>query len=163
MGLREKARKSLQGGAREEAEELDAPVMPKVDVAKIEAEAKAREDQLRRELADSRKLSDAKGAQIARQDAKLAQLEARAKELEAASAADAREASRILKEAQVELEEAQGEVKALRKSKATAKDAEAATEQLRKTRAAVDTKESSLKKRAAELESVVSSLDNRNK
>src|SRR6266566_3001440 len=163
LGLREKARKSLQGGAREEAGELDAPVMPKVDVAKIEAEAKAREDQLRRELADSRKLSDAKGAQIARQDAKLAQLEARAKELEAASAADAREASRILKEAQVELEEAQEELKALRKSKATAKDAEAATEQLRKTRAAVDTKESSLKKRAAELESVVASLDKRNK
>src|SRR6266566_769922 len=135
MGLREKARKSLQGGAREEAEELDAPVMPKVDIAKIEAEGKAREDQLRRELADSRKLSDAKGAQIARQDAKLAQLEARAKELEAASAADAREASRSLKEAQVELEDAREEVKALRKSKATAKDAEAATEQLRKTRA----------------------------
>src|SRR5207247_4097009 len=61
MGLREKARKSLQGGEREEAEELEAPVMPKVDIGKIEAEAKAREDQLRRELADSRKLSDAKG------------------------------------------------------------------------------------------------------
>src|SRR3989440_6337000 len=163
MGLREKARKSLQGGTREEAEELDAPVLPKVDIGKIEAEAKAREDQLRRELADSRKISDAKGAQISPQDAKLAQLEAQVKELEAASAAATREASPSLKEAQVELVEAQGEVKALRKSKATAKDAEAATEQLRKTRAAVDTKEGSLKKREAELESVVASLDKRNK
>src|SRR2546430_9727078 len=106
MGLREKARKSLQGGAREEAEELDAPVLPKIDVAKIEAEAKAREDQLRRELADSRKLSHAKRAQLARQDAKLPQLAARAKELEPPRPADAPNASPILKEAQVELAEA---------------------------------------------------------
>src|SRR5438046_10241849 len=79
MGLREKARKSLQGGEREEAEELEAPVMPKVDIGKIEAEAKAREDKLRRELADSRKQSDAKDAQIARQGAEVEQNEARVK------------------------------------------------------------------------------------
>ena len=59
MGLREKARKSLDAGA-----EAEDRVTLKVDVAALEAEAKAREDQLRRELVDSRKLSDAKGAQI---------------------------------------------------------------------------------------------------
>src|SRR3989475_520148 len=157
MGLREKARKSLEGGA-----EAEDRVTLKVDVAALEAEAKAREDQLRRELVDIRKLSDAKGAQIARQDSKLMQLEARLKELEAAGAA-AREASRTLKQAQAELEEARDEVKTLRKSKATVKDAESATEQLRKTRVAVDTKEASLKKREAEVESMVASLNKHDK
>src|SRR2546427_2011753 len=144
MGLREKARKSLDAGA-----EAEDRVTLKVDVAALEAEAKAREDQLRRELVDSRKLSDAKGAQIARQDSKLMLLEARLKELEAAGAAAAREASRTLKQAQAELEEARDEVKTLRKSKATVKDAESATEQLRKTRVAVETKEATFKKRHA--------------
>src|SRR3989442_115876 len=119
MGLREKARKSLQGGAREEAEELDAPVMPKVDIAKIEAEAKAREDQLRRERAESRKLSAAKGAQIARQDAKLAQRE-RALSITQdkldAEARVVREAGREVQQSRAKLETREAELADARKT-----------------------------------------------
>ena len=52
MGLREKARKSLET----HEEELDAPVLLKVDAAERE-EAKAREAQLRKDLEDVRLLN----------------------------------------------------------------------------------------------------------
>src|SRR5207245_11403647 len=86
MGLREKARKSLEV----DEDESDAPVLLKVDAAERE-EAKAREAQLRKELEDARKLSDAKTAQIARHDDTIHGLQARVKDLEAASTAAARE------------------------------------------------------------------------
>src|SRR5205809_879175 len=102
MGLREKARKSLQGGEREEAEELEAPVMPKVDIGKIEAEAKAREEQLRRELADSRKLSAAMDAPLAPQDAQLARLDPPGRPAEDAR----RAAARVVRQAGREVQQA---------------------------------------------------------
>src|SRR5436309_14899543 len=90
MGLREKARKSLEV----DEDESDAPVLLKVDAAERE-EAQAREAQLRKELEDARKLSDAKTAQIARHDETVDGLQARGKELEVVSASavqDAKEA-----------------------------------------------------------------------
>src|SRR5438093_13788723 len=82
MGLREKARKSLET----HEEELDAPVLLKVDAAEGD-EAKAREAQLRKDLEDARKLSDPKTAQIARHEDTIHGLESRVKALESASTA----------------------------------------------------------------------------
>src|SRR2546429_9881768 len=93
MGLREKARKSLETNE----EELDAPVLLKVDAAERE-EAKAREAQLRKDLEDARKLSDAKTAQIARHEDTIHGLQSRGKELESASTAAARVTTTGLKE-----------------------------------------------------------------
>ncbi len=56
MGLRERARKSLAAG--EAADEADESLVVHVDVARIESEAKAREEQLKKELHEARKLSD---------------------------------------------------------------------------------------------------------
>src|SRR3989442_12210804 len=93
MGLREKARKSLET----DEEELDAPVLLKVDAAERE-EAKAREAQLRKDLEDARKLSDAKTAQIARHEDTIHGLQTRGKELHAARTAGDRETKKALKE-----------------------------------------------------------------
>src|SRR6058998_1772766 len=103
MGLREKARKSLEANE----DEIDAPVLLKVDAAERE-EAKARETKLRKELEDARKLSDAKTAQIARHDDTIHDLQARVKEVEAASTAAERETKKALKELEGELKEARG-------------------------------------------------------
>src|SRR3989442_12741629 len=101
MGLREKARKSLET----DEEELDAPVLLKVDAAERE-EAKAREAQLRKELEEARKLSDAKTAQIGRHDDTIHGLQTRVNELETASTAAGRETNKALKGLQVEVKEA---------------------------------------------------------
>src|SRR5437879_9252783 len=90
MGLREKARKSLQPDATADRVEQSAPMLLELEASEREAEAKAREAQLRKELADARKLSEAKDAEIARQTAKRGHLEARVKELETANAAEER-------------------------------------------------------------------------
>ena len=88
MGLREKARKSLQPDATADRVEQSAPMLLELEASEREAEAKARETQLRKELADARRLSEAKDAEIARQTAKRGHLEARVKELETANAAE---------------------------------------------------------------------------
>src|SRR5256712_13318477 len=98
MGLREKARKSLETNE----EELDAPVLLKVDAAERE-EAKAREAQLRKDLEDARQLSDANTVQIAPHDETIHALQARVKELEAASAAAERVTQTVMKELAGEL------------------------------------------------------------
>src|SRR5713226_3732962 len=116
MGLREKARKSLQPDATADDVEQRAPMLLELEAAEREAEAKAREARLRKELADARKLSEAKDAEIARQSAKRGHLETRVKELEAANAAE-REASQHLKKAEAELDDARKEVTALQKFK----------------------------------------------
>src|SRR5947208_13640843 len=113
MGLREKARKSLETNE----EELDAPVLLKVDAAERE-EAKAREAQLRKDLEDARKLSDAKTAQIARHDDTIHGLQSRVKELEAASTAAECETQNAVKELEDELKEPHVELQELRKNKA---------------------------------------------
>jgi chromosome segregation ATPase len=95
MGLRERARKSL--GAESEAERRHEPVKVVREEAALDAEAKEREDQLRKELAEARKISAAKGAQIARQDVKLEELATRVKELEAARTGAERDAAQALK------------------------------------------------------------------
>src|SRR2546429_6397606 len=127
MGLREKARKSLET----DEEVLDAPVLLKVDAAERE-EAKAREAQLRKDLEDARKLSDAKTAQIARHDDTIHGLQTRVKELEAASAGAERETKKALKELEGELMEAREELQDLRKNKAATADAEAAMDRPRR-------------------------------
>ena len=121
MGLREKARKSMDGGASADAK-ADEPVPLKADVEALEAEAKDREDELRRELSEAKKLSDAKGGQITRQDAKIEKLEGQVRELESASTGLERESARSLKQAKGELEAAQEELAGLRKSRAAAKE-----------------------------------------
>src|SRR5436309_15330769 len=110
MGLREKARKSLEV----DEDESDAPVLLKVDAAERE-EAKAREAQVRKELEDARKLSDAKTGQIARHDDTIHGLQTRVKDLEAASTAAERETKKALKELEVEFKEAREEVQDMRK------------------------------------------------
>src|SRR2546428_2273893 len=125
MGLREKARKSLET----DEEELDAPVLLKVDSAERE-EAKAREAQLRKELEEARKLSDAKTAQIARHDDTIHGLQTRVKELETASTAAERETKKALKELEGELKEARAALQDLRQNKAAAADARAAVDQV---------------------------------
>src|SRR5213593_2790598 len=110
MGLREKARKSLQPGDTAEEVEQNAPMLLELEAAEREVEAKAREAQLRKELADARKLSGAKDAEIARQTAKRSQLETRVKDLEVANANAEREATQRLKEAQSEIEDARKEI-----------------------------------------------------
>src|SRR2546422_10037849 len=112
MGLREKARKSLEANE----DEIDAPVLLKVDAAERE-EAKARETQLRKELEDARKLSDAKTAQIARQDDTIHGLQTRVKDLEAASAIAERDAKKAVKELEGEIKEAREELQDLRKNR----------------------------------------------
>ena len=128
MGLREKARKSLQPDSTADEVEQSAPMLLELEAAEREAEAKAREAKLRKELADARKLSEAKDAEIARQGAKRGQLEARFKDLEAANAAAEREASQRLKQAGAELDDARKDVAALQKFKSTAKEAESTTQ-----------------------------------
>src|SRR3989454_11556089 len=150
MGLREKARKSLET----DEEELDAPVLLKVDSAE-RGEAKAREAQLRKELEEARKLSDAKTAQIARHDDTIHGLQTRGKELETASTAAEREATKCLKGLEGELKEARAELQDLRKNKAAAAGAEAAMDKGEKERAAVDGKGASLRKREGEGEDLV--------
>jgi len=108
MGLREKARKSLEANE----DEIDAPVLLKVDAAERE-EAKARVTQLRKELEDARKLSDAKTAQIARQDDTIHGLQTRVKDLEAASAIAERDAKKAVKELEGEIKEAREELQDL--------------------------------------------------
>src|SRR2546426_100676 len=61
MGLREKARKSLQPDATADRVEQSAPMLLELEASEREAEAKARETQLRKELTDARRLSEAKG------------------------------------------------------------------------------------------------------
>ncbi len=100
--MREKARKSL--AAREAGDEEDESLVVHVDVARIESEAKAREEQLKKELHEARKLSDAKGAQIARQDDVIEGLERRVKELGSAQTAAEREAKRAVEAAQKQLD-----------------------------------------------------------
>src|SRR5439155_16743092 len=129
MGLREKARKSLQPDATADEVEQNAPMLLELEASEREAEAKAREGHLRKELADARKLSEAKDAEIARQSAKRGHLEARVKELEAANAAAEREASQHLKEAEAELDDARKDIAALQKFKSTAKEAESTSQQ----------------------------------
>src|SRR6059036_2803613 len=109
MGLREKARKSLET----HEEERDAPVLLKVDAAERE-EAKAREAQLRAELEDARKLSDAKTAQIARHDETIHGLQARVKEIEAASNSAEGEANKAVKDHEGELKETRDQLQELR-------------------------------------------------
>src|SRR2546425_3405564 len=142
MGLREKARKSLETNE----EELDAPVLLKVDAAERE-EAKAREAQLRKDLEDARKLSDAKTAQIARHDDTIHGLQTRVKELEAASTAAERETKKALKELEGELKEAREELQDLRKNKAAMADAEAAKDKGEKKQTARGGKEGAPRKR----------------
>src|SRR2546428_13418311 len=158
MGLREKARKSLET----DEEELDAPVLLKVDSAERE-EAKAREAQLRKELEEARKLSDAKTAQIARHDDTIHGLQTRVKELETASTAAERGTKKALKELEGELKEARAELQDLRKNKAAAAAGESALRKAEKKRAAVDGKEASLRKREGEVEALVASLDGRHR
>ena len=94
MGLRERARKTLEAG--EDADESEDEVVVKIDLAALEAEAKAREDQLKKELQEARKLSEAKTAQISRQDGIIKDLEARTKELESARTGAVRESKKAL-------------------------------------------------------------------
>src|SRR5437867_13137166 len=108
MGLREKARKSLEV----DEDESDAPVLLKVDAAERE-EAKAREAQLRKEPEDVRKLADAKTAQIERHDETIHGLQARVKESEAASTSAEREATEELKDLEGELKETRAELRDL--------------------------------------------------
>src|SRR2546422_11652032 len=135
MGLRENARNSLEP----DEEELDAPVLLKVDSAERE-EAKAREAQLRKELEEARKLPDAKTAQIARHDDTIHGLQTRVKELETASTAAERETKKALKELEGELKERPAELQDLRKKKAPAADAEARMDKAEKKQAAADGK-----------------------
>src|SRR2546425_817395 len=132
MGLREKAQKSLQPDATADRVEQSAPMLLELEASEREAEAKALEAQLRKELADARRLSEAKDAEIARQTAKRGHLEARVKELETANAAEEREASQRLKAAEAERDDARKEITALQKFKSTAKEAESTSQQLRK-------------------------------
>src|SRR5438128_11517301 len=124
MGLRGKARKPLEPDATADRVEQSAPMLLELEASEREAEAKAREMQLRKELADARKLSEAKDAEIARQSAKRCHLETWVKELEASNAAAEREASQHLKKAEAELDDARKHTTALQKFKSTAKEAE---------------------------------------
>src|SRR5205809_948124 len=110
MGLREKARKSLET----HEEELDAPVLLKVDAAERE-EAKAREAQLRKDLEDARKLSDAKTAQIARHDDTIHGLQSRVEELDATNR-DVKEAQREIESSRTRLEAREAELVETRKA-----------------------------------------------
>src|SRR6266511_2874161 len=161
MGLREKARKSL--AAREAGDEEDESLVVHVDVARIESEAKTREEQLKKELHEARKLSDAKGAQIAQRDDVIEGLERRVKELGSAQTAAEREAKRAVEAAQKQLEAAREEIAALRKAKASAAEAGATIQKVEKKISALETKEDALRKREGEVEALVSSLDARSK
>src|SRR3989442_13128028 len=108
MGLREKARKSLEKSEPAEEDELDLPVLVKVDIDAIEAEAKARETHLRKELDEARKLSEAKTSQIVRQETALESLEARVKASESTAKTAERDAARALKRVTKEIEKAIG-------------------------------------------------------
>src|SRR2546428_1077048 len=121
MGLREKARKSLQPDATADRVEQSAPMLLELEASEREAEAKARETQLRKELADARRLSEAKDAEIARQTAKRGHLETRVKELEAANAAAEREPSQHLKKAEPHPDDARKDPPAPQTYNATAK------------------------------------------
>src|SRR2546429_9981872 len=112
MGLREKARKSLET----DEEVLDAPVLLKVDAAERE-EAKAREAQLRKELEDARKLSDAKTPQSARHDDTIHGLQPRAKDLETAGTAARPETKKALKEPDAKAKKAREGLQDLRHNK----------------------------------------------
>src|SRR3989442_14356277 len=158
MGLREKARKSLETNE----EELDAPVLLKVDAAERE-EARAREAQLRKDLEDARKLSDAKTARIARHEDTIHGLQSRVKELDAASTAADRETKKALKELEGELKESRVELQDLRKNKAAMADAEAAMDKVEKKQAAVDGKEASLRRREGEVETLGEATDGRHR
>src|SRR5439155_845073 len=90
-------------------ERPEEPVARRSELAASQAEAKAREEELKKELAEARKISEAKGAQIARQDSKIEGLEAKVKQFEAANAALERESTKAVKQLE-------GEVAAARKT-----------------------------------------------
>ena len=129
-GLREKARKSLQA-PEAEAEENGAPTVVRFDaqLAELEASAKAREEELQKEIDDLRKLSEAKTAQIVKQENALTAAQQKLKDLEEENsdlAEDTKKAQKALEQLREQLAEAHVELETLQRTKEAAVDTKAA-------------------------------------